>query len=317
MGLRALSDKLMNQLLSHLVLPVLVGSLVEVDKLVQKQQDILDEFDKEMNAVDDNIEIDPNNFITDNDQNDNKQEKIELNGHKKSDDDIGKVGKEPSELKEAAKSKSKSSSELDALDDKQKASNIRKFMERRTRISKQLSLFLLTQVLTVFSDGGLINAIIVALMHKHPPKLVNQIILSPPQHAVDTSIPVAHVLCQKRSYYRKDSQPSTPILTPSKGDSNNLIDNINNLDNDEDDEQYIKKSHRQEVVDMDKQNQIQRSRIESVEKMDIINDESQFPEDINLYRNELLNMLNSDPTETENEQLIASAAALILTIIRV
>merc|ERR1711920_839179 len=90
--------------------------------------------------------------------------------------------------------------------------------------------------------------------------------------------------------------------------------------NEYNDEQKDDKDNRsdlmKDLLENDEQNKIQRSRIESVEKMDIIHEDSNLPEDTNMYRNGLLNMLNSDPTQTENEQLIASAAALILTIIR-
>lgn len=285
MGLRPLSDKLMNQLLSHLVLPVLIGSLVDVDDLVKIQQELLDQYEKEMNSVDNENSVEP--MLTENDNNDNNTTENIIN-------------------EEA----NKSTSMLEmADDDTQKASAIRKFLQRRSRISKQLSLFLLTQVLTVFSDGGLINAIIVALMHPYPPKLVNQIVLKPPQHAVESSIPVAHVLCQKRSYYRKNSttstsQPSTPI--------NEINDDGNNDEKDDKRSELMR-----QILDDDENDKVVRSRIESVEKMDIIAEDSNLPEESNMYRNELLNMLNSDPTQTENEQLIASAAALILTIIRV
>ena len=285
LGLRPLSDKLMNQLLSHLVLPVLIGSLVDVDDLVKIQQELLDQYEKEMNSVDNENSVEP--MLTENDNNDNNTTENIIN-------------------EEA----NKSTSMLEmADDDTQKASAIRKFLQRRSRISKQLSLFLLTQVLTVFSDGGLINAIIVALMHPYPPKLVNQIVLKPPQHAVESSIPVAHVLCQKRSYYRKNSttstsQPSTPI--------NEINDDGNNDEKDDKRSELMR-----QILDDDENDKVVRSRIESVEKMDIIAEDSNLPEESNMYRNELLNMLNSDPTQTENEQLIASAAALILTIIRV
>ena len=252
LGLRPLSDKLMNQLLSHLVLPVLIGSLVDVEHLVEAQQDINDQYARELNRID--------------------GENFNENNHNKVDDDT------------------------------QKASAIRKFLESRTRISKQLALFLLTQVLSVFSDGRLCNAIIVCLIHPYPPKLVNQIILQPPQHAVESSIPISHVLCQKTSYFRKRS-----VSGPSTPQSECIEDQ--------------KDSHRsdimKEILNNDENAKIQRSRIESVELMDIVHEDSVLPEDSNIYRNGLLNMLKSDPTQTENEQLIASAAALILTIIRV
>ena len=293
MGLRPLSDKLMNQLLSHLVLPVLIGSLVDVDDLVRIQQEKLNQYDKEYNDIDQENSVEP--MMNTEPENNNTSNKPKTD-----------IMQSPDMEKSNVANKSTSMLEV-ADDDTQKASAIRKFLERRTRISKQLSLFLLTQVLTVFSDGGLINAIIVALMHPHPPQLVNQIVLSPPQVAVESSTPLHIVLCQKRSYYRKNStastsQPSTPI---------------NEL-NDVDDEKENKRSELMEqVLANDENNQKIRSRIESVEKMDVINEDSNLPEDDNMYRNELLNMLNSDPTQTENEQLIASATALILTIIRV
>eukprot|EP01083_Nonionella_stella_P311146 1108365_1 len=114
----------MNQLLSHLVLPVLVGSVVDLDDLIKKQQDILNQYEKEMNAID-------NECFNNNDINSNS--------------DLSTVDLESS----CTKNKSTSAIEI-GDDDTQKASTIRKFLERRTRISKQLSLFLLTQVLTVF-----------------------------------------------------------------------------------------------------------------------------------------------------------------------
>lgn len=291
MGLRPLSDKLMNQLLSHLVLPVLIGSLVDVDDLVKIQQEKLNQYDKEYNDIDQENSVEPmmNTIEPDKDIINKPETNIIQNSDMTKSNDANK-----------------STSMLEvADDDTQKASAIRKFLERRTRISKQLALFLLTQVLTVFSDGGLINAIIVALMHPHPPQLVNQIVLSPPQVAVESSTPLHIVLCQKRSYYRKNStastsQPSTPVNETK------------------DDEKENKRSEvMEQVLAKDENNLKTRSRIESVEKMDVINEDSTLPEDTNMYRNELLNMLNSDPTQTENEQLIASATALILTIIRV
>ena len=293
MGLRALSDKLMNQLLSHLVLPVLIGSLVDVDDLVRIQQQKMNEFDKEFNDIDKENSVEP---MMNTDPIKNSTSRPTVNNRNGQDLNKSNFGNKSASMLEVAD------------DDTQKASAIRKFLERRTRISKQLSLFLLTQVLTVFSDGGLINAIIVALMHPYPPKLVNQIVLSPPQVAVESSIPLHTVLCQKRSYYRKNSsasssQPSTPINELNDADEKEI--------------QRKRSEAMEQVLANDENNQKVRSRIESVEKMDVIDEDSNLPEENNMYRDELLNMLNSDPTLTENEQLIASAAALILTIIRV
>ena len=310
LGLRPLSDKLMNQLLSHLVLPVLVGSLVDVDDLVQKQQDILDNYEREMDAIDDaqqqlNERNHQNNVISENTTS-NKPLVTNSNPNSHPNSELSDVNQLQTDKGNLTRAKSDSSSIAAADDDTQKASAIRKFLERRTRISKQLALFLLTQVLTVFSDGGLINAVIVALMHPHPPKLVNQIVLQPPQKAVESSKPVAQVICIKRAYY--SSAPSTP--------ANESVDYDLNIEEKEADNHHD--SILQAVLDRDENiGRYRQKRIESVEKMDVIHEDSTLPEESNMFRNELLGMLDADPTQTENEQLIASAAALILTIIRV
>jgi len=332
LGLRPLSEKLMNQVLSHLVLPVLVGSLVEVDDLLKVQQRLLQQFDAEMDRVDSDNRVQPmmaNSPMDADDQHDAKYEEQEQEQEEQPPPPQAPQAQdrqptEPTTDKldsvDALGSlvdMNKSTSMLEVGDDDtQKASAIRKFLQRRTRISKQLALFLLTQVLTVFSDGSLINAIIVALMHPYPPKLVNQIVLKPPQHAVESSIPIAAVLCQKRSYRRDSNASSTSHSQPSTPKTD-VMDAKTDFNGSSEPHTNSKRSERmQRILENDEQNKIQRSHIESVEKIDIIEEDSKQPEDINMYRNELLQMLASDPTLAENEQLIASAAALLLTILR-
>lgn len=61
-----------------------------------------------------------------------------------------------------------------------------------------------------------------------------------------------------------------------------------------------------------------RSKLPSSESfVDVVESDSYLPEETNIYRNELVALFKSDPSNTEQEQLIASAAALILTLLRV
>ncbi|ETO20787.1 hypothetical protein RFI_16432, partial [Reticulomyxa filosa] len=125
-----------------------------------------------------------------------------------------------------------------AADDKQTATSHREKQESlRTRIDRQLALFLLTQVLKVFSEGGFVNALIVALMHPNPPKLVNQLIECPPPNAVKPSVAVVRILCRRRAYYRRsisqssDSETNVNNNSNSNSNSNNSNNNNNNNSN--------------------------------------------------------------------------------------
>ena len=57
------------------------------------------------------------------------------------------------------------------------------------RISSKLAL-------EVFSHRGFVNAVVAPLLHPYPPKLVREIVNTPPKYAVKTSTPVMYNLCR-------------------------------------------------------------------------------------------------------------------------
>lgn len=168
----------------------------------------------------------------------------------------------------------------------------------------------------MFSDGGFINAIIVGLMHPYPPKLVRQIVSSPPDCAVKTSTPVVYVLCQRnRSYYRRNSESLSTKTGAAATNDDGTSDSEDSVSMSQGG--LNPRSDKKSVLKKDLNLQTVRSRVESVDLTDVISSDSNVPEETNIFRNELLSILNNDPTETENEQLIGSVAALLLTILRV
>ena len=63
------------------------------------------------------------------------------------------------------------------------------FLDGNIRIPAFLSIFLLTQIFTAFSDGGqnFMNAIIVALLHPKPPPMIRRLVLKAPDNTVNST----------------------------------------------------------------------------------------------------------------------------------
>eukprot|EP01084_Bolivina_argentea_P272562 464106_1 len=102
---------------------------------------------------------------------------------------------------------------------------------------------------------------------------MNRIIFSPPKHeqAIDTKIPIHYLLSLQ---------------------NNNIINDENNYKND-----IINVENRSEtmknILKNDENDKIKRSQIKRVSKIDIIDNKSLIPEQINIYRNKLLHMFDT------------------------
>ena len=121
LGIRPLSETLIDQLISHFILPVLFGSLIDdtaitLNKNDEKKDQTMDSKNSENGNNSQATEVDNGRNGKDDDNDDN--------------DDNG----------------NDESNEVDGVSDRQNASTQRKIMQQRTRIHKQLASFLLTQV---------------------------------------------------------------------------------------------------------------------------------------------------------------------------